>query len=82
VRPAWTVAETSLTTASRLTGRATTCADLLRDEVLLGHALVAEDAPTLGTRTRHGGSARVRPGDLAVGANRTARPLLVAGRRD
>jgi hypothetical protein len=44
------VAETSLTTASRLTGRATTCADLLRDEVLLGHALVAEDAPTLGMR--------------------------------
>ena len=39
-----------LVLASRRVGRAISCADLFRDEVLLGHVLVDEVAPTLGTR--------------------------------
>jgi len=39
-----------LTTAARLTGQTTTCADLVQDEKLLGLVLVDETAPTLGTR--------------------------------
>ncbi|MDP8908633.1 MAG: site-specific integrase [Chloroflexota bacterium] len=39
-----------LTIAARLTGRAMTCADLVRDEGLLGRVLVDDVAPTLGTR--------------------------------
>lgn len=36
--------------AARLTGRAMTCADLIRDEGLLSQVLVHDTAPTLGTR--------------------------------
>jgi integrase len=36
--------------AARLAERAMTCADLIRDEDLLGHVLVDDTAPTLGTR--------------------------------
>jgi integrase len=39
-----------LTIAARLTGQAVTCADLVRDEDLLGRVLVHDTAPTLGTR--------------------------------
>lgn len=39
-----------LTIVARLTGRAMTCADLLRDEELLGRVLVDDVAPTLGIR--------------------------------
>jgi integrase len=39
-----------LTTATRLTGQSMTCADLIRNEKLLGRVLVHDIAPTLGTR--------------------------------
>jgi integrase len=39
-----------LMVAARLAGRVVTCADLMRDEHLLGQVLVDDTAPTLGTR--------------------------------
>jgi hypothetical protein len=42
--------KSTLLTAARLSGRTLTCADLFRDEKLLGQTLINDTAPTLGSR--------------------------------